>query len=426
MLIIGRTIQGLGGAGLDVLPEVILTDITTLKERPLYLGLLNLPVAIGTVFGPLIGGTLATITWRWIAWVTLPLLGIVIVFVFSFLTLRPIEQTIHEKFKRIDYTGIPMFTIGFTAFILPITWAGTLFPWRSGASLGPLILGAAILVAFGFYESRPTEPMLPRRLFTNLTGALSLLGSFLSGLALYTVVFNIPIYFEGVIGDSLVQTAIDAFPLCFTVVPFAIIGSVAIAITRRYRWVIWSGWTSAIVGLGLMSMCGVGTSHTNREGFQILTGIGFGCLRPSIILPMQAAFPNDDAGLAMGTMVWIRLIGSVVGLAASSAIFNNVFASRIARIRPLPAAAQPLLDSSMAVEFIPSLKKLNLSPDIRAEILEAYASGVSWIWRLLILICGIGFLSSLFIKELSIESERVGKQAFEEHRTPQVSPDNQV
>ncbi|CAO1601818.1 hypothetical protein XANCAGTX0491_005455 [Xanthoria calcicola] len=35
----GRILQGLGGGGLDVLGEVILADLTTLKERPLYLGL---------------------------------------------------------------------------------------------------------------------------------------------------------------------------------------------------------------------------------------------------------------------------------------------------------------------------------------------------------------------------------------------------
>lgn len=37
-LIAGRLLQGLGGGGLDALNEILIVDITTLKERPLYLG----------------------------------------------------------------------------------------------------------------------------------------------------------------------------------------------------------------------------------------------------------------------------------------------------------------------------------------------------------------------------------------------------
>lgn len=43
VLIVGRILQGLGGGGLDVLSEIILTDITSLKERPLFLGLTPSP-----------------------------------------------------------------------------------------------------------------------------------------------------------------------------------------------------------------------------------------------------------------------------------------------------------------------------------------------------------------------------------------------
>ncbi|KAJ4411018.1 hypothetical protein N0V82_009088 [Gnomoniopsis sp. IMI 355080] len=48
-VIAGRVIQGLGGGGLNILGSIIVSDMTTLKERPLYLGLLALPVAAGTV-----------------------------------------------------------------------------------------------------------------------------------------------------------------------------------------------------------------------------------------------------------------------------------------------------------------------------------------------------------------------------------------
>ena len=55
----GRILQG------GVLGEVILTDLTTLKERPLYLGLFSLPMAGGGICGPVIGAALSEFMhWR--------------------------------------------------------------------------------------------------------------------------------------------------------------------------------------------------------------------------------------------------------------------------------------------------------------------------------------------------------------------------
>jgi MFS family permease len=61
VLILGRMIQGLGGGGLEDLSEVILTDITTLEERPRYLGLMAFSWACAGVVGPAIGGALVQI-----------------------------------------------------------------------------------------------------------------------------------------------------------------------------------------------------------------------------------------------------------------------------------------------------------------------------------------------------------------------------
>jgi MFS family permease len=74
VLITSWTIQGIGGGGLEALAEIILTDITTLVERPLYVGILGFVWAAGSAFGPLISGMFAEYSsWRWIAWINLHL-----------------------------------------------------------------------------------------------------------------------------------------------------------------------------------------------------------------------------------------------------------------------------------------------------------------------------------------------------------------
>lgn len=62
------TLSGDSG-GLDILQEVIIIDMTSLKERPKYLALMALPICLGSIIGPIVGALLCQfVTWRWLGW----------------------------------------------------------------------------------------------------------------------------------------------------------------------------------------------------------------------------------------------------------------------------------------------------------------------------------------------------------------------
>lgn len=106
VLIAGRLIQGLGGGGIDVLEEIILADITSLKERPMYLGFIAVAIAAGSILGPIVGALFSEFaSWRWIGWVNLPIVGLASVLAFFFLRLRAIPMTFSEKVRQLDWTG---------------------------------------------------------------------------------------------------------------------------------------------------------------------------------------------------------------------------------------------------------------------------------------------------------------------------------
>lgn len=58
VLLLGRTIQGIGGGGIQALSNVIITDLAPLKERGKYVGIIAMTWAVGSVAGPVIGGVL--------------------------------------------------------------------------------------------------------------------------------------------------------------------------------------------------------------------------------------------------------------------------------------------------------------------------------------------------------------------------------
>ncbi|KAK6954941.1 hypothetical protein Daesc_002570 [Daldinia eschscholtzii] len=76
MLIIGRTIQGIGGGGIQLLTETIITDLVPLRERGLYIALTMVAATIGAAIAPFIGGLIADkSTWRWVFYLNLPIGG---------------------------------------------------------------------------------------------------------------------------------------------------------------------------------------------------------------------------------------------------------------------------------------------------------------------------------------------------------------
>lgn len=411
VLIISRALQGIGGGGLETLSEIILTDMTTLKERALWTGVLGFVWAAGSVMGPLLGAVFSEYaSWRWIGWINLPLLAVAIVLIPPFLTLRTIKLSIKAKIRQLDWLGFSLFIVGLTSFILGITIGGVLYPWTSWRVLLPVILGLLVLIAFFMYESKPVEPMIPYRIFENRTGILALLAALLQGIILFGVLFYIPIYFEGVIGDKPLRGAVEALALSLTVTPLAIITAFAIDHVRRYCWAVWTGWALTTAGMGLLSLLTPSSSQVARTSLQTVAGIGLGMLFPALSIPMQASVKVDDNGLAIGTFVFARQLGAVFGLVLGSAIFTNLFTRYLPQ--SLPDELSELRNSKNAESFITLLRSFNLEPFELEPVLRTYSNALHGVWYALAAVGGLGFLMTLLVKDISLENESTGKQVF--------------
>ena len=415
ILIVGRIIQGLGAGGLDVLNEIILTDITNLKERPLYLGLFAIPMAGGGILGPILGAVFSEFSsWRWIGWVNLPIAAVGFLLSFLFLRLKPIDHSFRVKLQRLDWVGMLLFAVGSTAFALPLSWAGAMYPWSSWRTIVPLVAGSIVLVGFGLYESKPAEPVFPYRIFQNRTALVTLIGAFIHGMVLYSVLLYAPLFFQAVFLETPIESVISLLPLSVSTVAFSILSAVAVEVTRQYRWGIVFGWILTACGVCLWAFWHQYSSLSAKSSFQVIAGMGIGTLFSLLVIPMQASVQHvDDTGLAVGILVSFRLFGGLIGLAISSAVFNNVFEHHITSLGILPESVAILKDAREAIGFIPALRSVDLQPEMMALILRTYRESMKAIFLIMAGLGVVGFLTSLFTKNISLEKEDLGRQRLE-------------
>lgn len=66
-MLIGRSIQGVGGGGIISLSEVIITDLVPLRWRGQYFGILSAMWSVGSVTGPILGGGFSEDV-SWVSW----------------------------------------------------------------------------------------------------------------------------------------------------------------------------------------------------------------------------------------------------------------------------------------------------------------------------------------------------------------------
>ena len=67
-LLVGRSLQGVGGGGLIALTEIVVTDLVPLRLRGKWFGIISGMWSLGSVTGPVIGGAFA----QDVSWVCSP------------------------------------------------------------------------------------------------------------------------------------------------------------------------------------------------------------------------------------------------------------------------------------------------------------------------------------------------------------------
>ncbi|MBV9119441.1 MAG: MFS transporter, partial [Chloroflexi bacterium] len=206
-MVLARVVQGIGAALLLTNSTAIVTDAFRHGRVGLGLGVNQIAAAAGFLLGPVVGGLLTAVSWRWVYLANVPL-G-VFGTIWGIWRLR--EPLAARTAQSFDWLGSATFTVGLGSFLLALSMIA--FPLLGLPVIyGLFVLGVAGLIAFGLAETRIREPMLDLRLFKGRQFSFAAITNALNGLARGAVLFVLIFFLQGPYGQDPLRAGLMMAP----------------------------------------------------------------------------------------------------------------------------------------------------------------------------------------------------------------------
>ncbi|KIJ61324.1 hypothetical protein HYDPIDRAFT_116087 [Hydnomerulius pinastri MD-312] len=433
MMLFGRGIAGVGAAGLLTIVRTILSDSRSLDDNNWQTSILFLLYAIGYTIGPLIGGLLVAISFRWVFAINLPITAASTVLCFLLLRGRlkgtqpphrfvedQGKETIAQKLLRIDWIGTFLFVAGGILILLALNWGST-GAWSSTKViicwiLGPLFIIACILWEYvlerQLLRTTPSrhrvlncDPMMPLEIFRSYNVCAVSYGSFVSGMVMLVMFYFVAIFMTIVAGYSPTKAGVQLVYFAPGMGAGSLISIRLISRLRQPKIPILLGSMILPISLGLIEWA-MGNNNQNQvNGFLVFTGSGVGLTAGSLAIHARFSLPSDRVAIVNAMTLFFRSLGGTVGLAQCGAVLSAKVDSYLkdqVRSGALTGPDAAALSSANANQLVDSVQTLqSLPPDVQAAIRDAYRYGVQWSFISLIPWAAVSFLVLLFLSKIT-------------------------
>jgi EmrB/QacA subfamily drug resistance transporter len=318
-LIAFRGLQGIGAGAIVPMTSTIVADLYEPAQRGKIQGYIGSVWGVSAIVGPTLGGLFAQYwTWRGIFFLNIPI-GVGAVWMLQ-LHLR---ERVARREHTIDFVGAAVLTVGLSALILALLEGGVSWSWTSAQSVVLFVVAASSLAAFVPIERRAAEPIVPlwvfrRRILVSTNVAGLAIGAILIGQTSY-----VPTYAQRVVG---VGAVVAGLAMGAMTVGWPIAASISPKVYLRldYRRTALLGGAFALAGCLLFALFVHADSHVWRVAVaSFVTGIGLGFSSVTTVVAAQSVVGWDRRGVVTGTNMFIRSLGSAVGVAVFGSIVNS-------------------------------------------------------------------------------------------------------
>ncbi|MFF0490542.1 DHA2 family efflux MFS transporter permease subunit [Nocardia sp. NPDC003482] len=320
-LIAFRIVQGLGGGMLMPLGMTIMTHAAGPQRVGRVMAVLGVPMLLGPIMGPILGGWLIGFHWQWIFLINVPI-GIVAL-ALAYIVFPSDNPQPSESF---DFLGMLLASPGLALFLFGVSSIPEKHTVLAARVLVPAAIGVVLLVAFVLHALRTRHPLIDVHLFRNRSLTFAVLTMLLFAVAFFGAGLLLPTYLQSVRGESALTAGLLLAPQglgAMVTMPIAgrlvdkigpgkivLTGVAVIAVSMLFFVQLQSDTSYLLLGIALFVM-----------------GLGMGCtMMPTMTAAIQT-LTHEQVARGTTLMNIVNQAAASVGTAIMSVVLTNLLNS---------------------------------------------------------------------------------------------------
>jgi multidrug resistance protein len=313
-LVVFRSIQGLGAGAITPVGRTLIGDVYHGADRARMQGYVSGVFIGAAILGPVVGAFLVAHTiWQMVFWINVPLAAVA-----AAILIWALKEHIERRRARIDVGGALLLAAGIFVLLFALAQSAVL-PRGWFASL--LTIAFGMLACFVFYERTVPEPIWPMSLWRDRMSTSGNLVSLSLGATIMGITAYLPVYIQGVMGESAMTAGLTIMSMSATSPVGAVLAG-RIMLRWSYRMAATMGGILYIVGSVMMTMLGVQSGPSWVVASGLLIGLGLGLNNNTYMVAIQAECGWSNRGIATGAFIFSRILGQALGAAAFGGILN--------------------------------------------------------------------------------------------------------
>ena len=310
-IVAARLLQGVFGAALVPLSQVVLLDINPKEKQGSAMAIWGVGVMVGPILGPTLGGWLTdSYNWRWVFFINVPI-GLLAAYG-MWRYIRPVPGPRRQRF---DVFGFATLSLGIGALQLLLD-RGQQNDWFSSTETWIEVIALIVMATYFTAHTLMTpadKSFVDFRLFKNQNFVTGVMFIFIVGLVLYATRALIPTMLETLLDYPVATTGLVTAPSGVgTMFTMLIVGRLIGRVDLRLM--LFAGFTVTALSLWQMAQYSLDLSSGDIIWPGVIQGIGMGL----VFVPLSAAtFATLSPEMrAQGTALFslVRNIGSSIGI----------------------------------------------------------------------------------------------------------------
>lgn len=320
-MIIGRGLQGMG-MGMIPLGISALRDLLPPERLGPSIALLSSSMGIGGALGlPMAAAVAEYASWRMLFWASAVLSVLVAVLIWLLVPATPVRTS-----GRIDVAGVLGLSTGLACLLLGVS-KGADWGWASGTTLGLLAAALVVLLLWGWWELRVSDPLVDLRVTARRQVLLTNLASIVVGISMYAQalivmqILQLPAATGYGLGQSMLAAGLWMAPSGLVMMAVSPLGA-RLSAARGPKVTLIAG--SLVMALGYGSSTALLGSTWGLLVVTCVCSMGVGLAYGAMPALIMGAVPRSETAAANSFNTLMRSIGTTVSAAVIGVVLSQM------------------------------------------------------------------------------------------------------